>query len=153
MDFVPGLLKGLKFRPMFWISIWCFSLNPHRWPIYQWSKDIQAGSRLRKWSHWMSMADTVNLFTGQLVISSFHCNHWPRFQFHNHRSTMVQNGKKHRKNSHPIIHFPTSEWVSEMSERVRAAERASKASSANKRTSMQCEQMSKWKSKWPSTFV
>ena len=68
---------------------------------------------------------------------------------------MVQNRKKHRKNSHLIIHCPTSEGVSEVSEgvsevserasnRVSAAEGASKASSpeqanewavrANKRT-------------------
>ena len=42
-------------------------------------------------------------------------------------STMVQNRKKHRKNSHLIIHCPTSEGVSE---RVSAAEHATKASSA-----------------------
>ena len=39
---------------------------------------------------------------------------------------MVQNGKKKlRKNSHPIIHFPTSEGVSKVSERV--TERAVRA--------------------------
>ena len=32
--------------------------------------------------------------------------------------TMVENGKKHRQNSHLIIHFPTSEGVSEVSERA-----------------------------------
>ena len=32
--------------------------------------------------------------------------------------TMVENGKKHRQNSHLIIHFPTSEGVSEGSERA-----------------------------------
>ena len=42
---------------------------------------------------------------------------------------MVENGKKHRQNSHPIIHFPTSEGVSEVSERVSVAEGASEASS------------------------
>ena len=31
---------------------------------------------------------------------------------------MVENGKKHRQNSHPIIHCPTSEGVSEVSERA-----------------------------------
>ena len=36
---------------------------------------------------------------------------WP------HR-TMVENGKKHRFNRHPIIHSPTSEGVSEVSERA-----------------------------------
>ena len=46
---------------------------------------------------------------------------------------MVQNRKKHRKNSHLIIHFPTSEGVFKWSS---AAERASKASSA--------EQANKW---------
>ena len=32
--------------------------------------------------------------------------------------TMVQNRKKHIKSSHPIIHFPTSEGVSEVSEQA-----------------------------------
>ena len=32
--------------------------------------------------------------------------------------TMVQKRKLHRKNSNPIIHFPTSEGVSEVSERT-----------------------------------
>ena len=46
-------------------------------------------------------------------------------------STMVQNRKKHIKNSHRIIRCPTSLGVSERaSEQVSAAERASKASSA-----------------------
>ena len=31
---------------------------------------------------------------------------------------MGQNREKHRMNSHPIIHCPTSEGVSEVSERV-----------------------------------
>jgi len=31
---------------------------------------------------------------------------------------MVEKRKKHRQNSHPIIHCPTSEGVSEVSERV-----------------------------------
>ena len=34
------------------------------------------------------------------------------------KCTMVENGKKHRQNSHLIIHFPTSEGVSEVSERA-----------------------------------
>ena len=41
---------------------------------------------------------------------------------------MGQNRKKHRINGHPIIHFPTSEGVSKVSEWVSAAEGASKAS-------------------------
>ena len=32
--------------------------------------------------------------------------------------TMVENGKKDRQNSHLIIHCPTSEGVSEVSERA-----------------------------------
>jgi len=36
----------------------------------------------------------------------------------NHSDTMVENGIKHRQNSHLIIHFPTSEGVSEVSERA-----------------------------------
>ena len=38
--------------------------------------------------------------------------------------TMGQNRKKHRRNSHPIIHFPTSSRVTEMSGRMSAAEHA-----------------------------
>jgi len=34
---------------------------------------------------------------------------------------MVENRKKHRQNSHPIIHCPTSKGVSEVSERVSGA--------------------------------
>ena len=50
------------------------------------------------------------------------------------RCTMVENRKKHRKNSHPIIYCPTSEGVSKASER------------ANKR-------MSERTSEWPSTYI
>ena len=50
-----------------------------------------------------------------------------------YRRTMVENRKKHGQNSHPIIHCPMSEGVSEVSERaserVSAAEGASEASS------------------------
>ena len=52
---------------------------------------------------------------------------------------MVQNRKKHGKNSHRMIHFPTSKGVSEVSKQVNEwawVERASKASSA--------EQANKW---------
>ena len=40
--------------------------------------------------------------------------------------TMVENRKKHRQNSHPIIHCPMSEGLGE---RVNTAEGASEASS------------------------
>ena len=54
--------------------------------------------------------------------------------------TMVENTeKRHRQNSHPIIHCPTSEEVSEVSEQSEASERVS---SASERTS-----------EWPSTTV
>ena len=42
------------------------------------------------------------------------------------QSTRVENGKKHRQNSHPILYFPTSE---------------------------RCERMSERTSEWPSTYV
>ena len=35
-----------------------------------------------------------------------------------HHPTLVQNRKKHKINSHPIIHCPTSEEVSEVSEQA-----------------------------------
>ena len=47
--------------------------------------------------------------------------------------TIGQNRKNHRKNSHPIIHFPTREGVSEESERAKRA-------GWSKQTSERCEQ-------------
>ena len=41
---------------------------------------------------------------------------------------MVENGKKHRQNNYLIIHFPTSEGVSEVSEESGVSERVSGAS-------------------------
>ena len=76
-------------------------------------------------------------------------------KFFNQR-TMVENGKKHRQNSHLIIHFPTSEGVSEVSERANewAQWRArAKRAVRSKRTSERCEQTSKRTSEWPSTAV
>ena len=50
-----------------------------------------------------------------------------------YRRTMVENRKKHGQNSHPIIHCPTSEGVSEVSG---ASERVSSVSKrANRRAS------------------
>ena len=43
---------------------------------------------------------------------------------------MVQKRKKHRQNSHLIIHCPMREIVREVSKRVSTAKRASKASRA-----------------------
>ena len=40
------------------------------------------------------------------------------FSHENVHYTMVENGKKHRQNSHLIIHCPTSEGVSEVSEQT-----------------------------------
>ena len=56
--------------------------------------------------------------------------------------TMIQNRKKHRINSYPIIHFSTSEEVSERSEQSGASEHMSGASGA-----------SKWTGEWLSTSV
>ena len=44
-------------------------------------------------------------------------------------STMGQNREKHRINSYPIIHCPTSKEVSEVSEQASATEGASEGSS------------------------
>ena len=64
--------------------------------------------------------------------------------------------KKHRINSHLIIHCPTSSGVSEMSERARKwAQRSARAKQArqSKRTSERCERMSKRTTEWPSTYI
>ena len=45
---------------------------------------------------------------------------------------MVENGKKHRQNSHLIIHCPTSKGVSEVSEGVSEVSAAEGTSEANK---------------------
>ena len=47
-------------------------------------------------------------------------------------STLVQNRRKHRNNSHPIIQCPTSEGVSKVSKRASAAERVGKVSNTCK---------------------
>ena len=55
---------------------------------------------------------------------------------------MVENRKKHRQNSHAIIHCPTSEGVSEMSERTSERSRAreqSEQSGASERVSGACK--------------
>ena len=56
--------------------------------------------------------------------------------------TMVENKKKHRQNSHPIIHCPTREGVSEVSERANKwAQRRARAKRAvwSKGRSERCE--------------
>ena len=66
-----------------------------------------------------------------------------------------RNRKKHRQNSHPIIHCPTSEAVSEVSERAQRRARAKRAVQS-KQTSERCERcerMSERTSEWPSTYV
>ena len=70
--------------------------------------------------------------------------------------TMGQNRKKHRINSHPINPCPTSEGVSEVSERANEwAQRRARAKRAvpSKRTSERCERTSERTSEWPSTYV
>ena len=70
--------------------------------------------------------------------------------------TMVENRKKHRQNCHPIIHCPTSEGVSEVSERANkwALQRArAKQAVWSERTSERCERAREWTSEWPSTYI
>ena len=69
---------------------------------------------------------------------------------------MVENRKKHRQNSHPIIHCLTSEGVSEVSERANEwAQRSARAKQAgqSKRMSERCKWMSERTSEWPNTQV
>ena len=61
------------------------------------------------------------------------------------KDTMVENRKEHRQNSHPIIHCPTREGVSEVSERTseRSGRRErSKQSGASERASSASERAS-----------
>jgi len=70
--------------------------------------------------------------------------------------TMVENRKKHRQNRYSIIHCPTSEGVSEVSERANEwAQRRARAKRAvrSKQTSERCERTSKRTSEWPSTSI
>ena len=70
--------------------------------------------------------------------------------------TMVENRKKHRQNSHSIIHCPTSEEVSEVSERANEwAQRSARVKRAGrrKRTREWCERTSERTSEWSSITV
>ena len=67
--------------------------------------------------------------------------------------TLVQ---KHSKNSHLINHCPTSEGVSEVSERAgKWVQRSAQAKRVvqSKLMSEQSVEMSKWTSEWPSTYI
>ena len=69
---------------------------------------------------------------------------------------MVENRKKHRQNSHPIIHCPTTEGVSEVSKRANewVQQRArAKRTVRSKRMSERFERTSERTSEWPSTYV
>ena len=69
-----------------------------------------------------------------------------------HIGTMVENGKKHRQNSHLIIGFPTSEGASEVSKRANKwAQRRAWVKRAVQ--SERCERTSKRTSEWHSTSV
>ena len=61
------------------------------------------------------------------IYKTFFTSHYPARAAY--QVSMVENRKKQRQNSYPIIHCPTSEGVSEVSERASAAEGASEASS------------------------
>ena len=76
--------------------------------------------------------------------------------------TVGQNRKKHRINAHPIIHCPTSEEVSEVSERANLwVQRSARAKQVvwSKRTSERCERCKwcertiEWTSERPSTPI
>ena len=70
--------------------------------------------------------------------------------------TVGQNTEKHRINTHPIIHCPTSKGVSEVSERAsKWAQRSTRVKRVvrSKQKSEQCEWTSEWTSEWPSTSV
>ena len=80
-------------------------------------------SRLRKEETAQGMSQE-----GRILIRRRHQDEWISFNSYSFVMrarpkgfsvvTMVENGKKHRQNSHLIIHFPTSEGVSEVSKRV-----------------------------------
>ena len=66
---------------------------------------------------------------------------------------MVENRKKHRQNCHPTIHCPTSEGVSEVSER--ANEQGQRKAQAKRavRSKRKSERTSERTSEWFSTTV
>ena len=45
-----------------------------------------------------------------------HHDFWACLDFE--ERTMVENGKQHRQNTHKVIHFPTSQGVSDVSEQA-----------------------------------
>ena len=68
------------------------------------------------------------------------------------RDTIGQNRKKLRKNSYLIINIPTSLRVSEVSERT-SERRGVREWSKQCGASEQVSGVSKWTSKWPSTYI
>ena len=73
------------------------------------------------------------------------------FEMYFRHSTMGQNRKKNGINSHLIIHCPTSEGVSKVSERSGSRER-SELCGESEQVSGASERMS-GASEWPSTYV
>ena len=84
-------------------------------------------------------------------------NRWNRETwFFLHSMHYGRKWKKHRQNSHLIFHCPTSERVSEVSERANEwAQRRARAERAirSKQTSEQCKRTSERTCDWPSTSV
>ena len=70
-----------------------------------------------------------------------------------HRTMGQNRKKKHRLNSHPIIHFPTRKGVSKVSERAKEwAQRRARAKRTvrSKWMSKRCERTSEWTTEWPN---
>ena len=67
--------------------------------------------------------------------------------------TMVENRKRHRQNSHPIIQCPTSEGVSEVSKRANEWAQLRVRAKWAVRCKRTSERMSERTSEWPSTTV
>ena len=119
------------------------------WFMFSLEEDSLCLSLIRR-EFWVDLAESVFHLSKLLFIfglSPSHVYH-SSVSFFSFVSTMVQNRKKHSKNSHPIIHFPSSSKVSERSR----ARKWSKQCSARAR-SERCEGMSKWTSKWTNTYV
>ena len=66
--------------------------------------------------------------------------------------TMVQNRKKHSKNSYLIIHLPTSLRVSERTNEWVQRSGQEKRAVRTKKTSEQCKRTSEGTREWPSTY-
>ena len=117
---------------------WIYKLtdNHENWLLYSHSYGALTAVLVTFWHHLILALSNKGWSPFNISCSFAFCapSFFRQNYLANDQGTMVQNRKKHRINRHIIIHCPTSEVVSKVSERaseqLSAAEHVSKASSA-----------------------